>query len=231
MATVCDGPSTRYLVAAHDLRVGTTLTTADLGTVAIELPGPVERSAYRESAQNALVGHLVRAPLGKGSLIPVGAVASPRGARIPTFAFAVPAADALGGALRPGDAVDVYVTFGTGTASRTRRIAEAALVVDAGTGGTGVGDAGKVQVTLALGDPEARIELVNAAHAGAVSLARSARSNRANPARASAGSAFAETDGAGVATPSSVGPSTSEAGRPTTRPTTATTATTAPGPR
>lgn len=163
------GPSTRYVVAARDLRIGQILSTADLRTVAIDLPAAQAARAFRDVG--ALEGTVVVAPVSQGSLVQSSSVGNPSADGVPTVAIALPSADALSGSLREGDRVDAYVSYGSDTDSSTRVVAANAEVVAVSSGGDTVSGSGQVQVTLAVPDNRARLRLINGAHAGKVTLA------------------------------------------------------------
>lgn len=162
-------PSTRYVVAGRDLAVGETIQRSDLRSVALSLPADQADRAFPIAA--VPTGRVVLAPMGRDDLVQSSMVGS-AGVNLATVTLSLDRADGLGGSLRRGDRVDVYVSYGNGTDSSTRRIAAAAEVVDLGAGSGAVGESGHIQVTLAAPDPGRRIDLVNAAHAGVVTLAR-----------------------------------------------------------
>lgn len=170
LAGVNDGPTGRVVVAARDLTVGTRLTASDLDLISVDLP--VDQAALTFADPSALVGRVVLAPIGTGEVLQTSSLADAGVAAVPTLSLSLEAADALGGTLRAGDRVDVYVSFGSGYESSTRRVATALEVVDAGQTQTGLGEAGDVQLTVGVEDAAQRIDLVNATHAGTVTLVR-----------------------------------------------------------
>ncbi|MBV9951958.1 MAG: hypothetical protein JO291_08405 [Acidimicrobiia bacterium] len=170
LSSASDGPSIEYVVAAHDLPAGRVIAPDDLDTVAVDLAPGLARGAYRDPP--SLVGKLVLAPVAEGELVQASAIGRAVADGVPTVSMSLPAAAALGGDLRPGDLVDAYVTYGSDLEASTELVAASAPVVTVSEPGDDtVGDAGHVQVQLAIADPQARIELVNAVNAGDVTLA------------------------------------------------------------
>jgi Flp pilus assembly protein CpaB len=164
-----DGPSTEYVVATRDLPAGRVIAPDDLDTVAVELGPGLARDAYRDPP--SLVGKLVLAHVAEGELVQASAIGRAVADGVPTVSMSLPSAAALGGDLRPGDLVDAYVTYGSDLQATTELVAASAPVVTVSEPGEDtVGDAGHVQVRLAIADPQARIELVNAVNAGDVTL-------------------------------------------------------------
>lgn len=162
-------PSTRYVVAARDLAVGQVVERGDLRSVALDLPRGQAGRAFR--ADRLPLGRVVLAPITGGELLQAGVLGSPnRG--VATVALSLERAEGLGGSLQAGDRVDVYVSYGNGTTSSTRRVIASAEVTAIGDPTSTVGSSGRVQVTLAVPDESQRIDVVNAGHAGTVTLAR-----------------------------------------------------------
>jgi len=164
------GPDTSYVVAARALRPGEIVTAADVRQVAIELPSEVAQRSFRQPGQ--LVGAVVLAPLEEGELIQASSLGDAGEDAVPTVAVSIAAADGFDGGLRPGDRVDVYVSFGSAIGSSTRLIVPNATVTDGSVGDGTVGEAGQVTVTLAVPEPKDRLELINGAHAGKLTLVR-----------------------------------------------------------
>ncbi len=164
------GPDTRYVVADRALRPGAIVSAGDLRQVPIELPSEVAQRSFHEPGQ--LVGAVVLAPLEEGELVQASGLGDAGEDGIPTVAVSVDAADGFEGGLRPGDRVDVYVSFGSAIGSSTRLIVPNAEVTAGSTADATVGNAGQVTVTLAVDDPTDRLELINGAHAGKLTLVR-----------------------------------------------------------
>lgn len=149
-------PSTRYAVARGDVEVGTRLldlaeVEAAFDFVPMDLPDDVRRRAIHERQAPQLVGMLVTAPVAGGDLLLASAVVDD--ARVPAtekLSFSLPVADAVGGALEPGERVDVLATYGTGADAWTAFVARGVLLVavDAGDGGLGTSD--ELTLTVAV---------------------------------------------------------------------------------
>ena len=166
-------PSTRYLVLTADVPVGSTLLADDLGWVTVDLPSVLAAGAFDDP--DAVIGSVTLAPLAEGDLLTATAVAP--AAEAPDagheVSLTLERARAVGGALEPGERVDVMATYGTGTDAWTEVLARRAVVValaEASDGGLAA--SGQVVVTLALRTPDDVLETVNALDAGAVTLVR-----------------------------------------------------------
>ena len=166
------GPGTRVLVAAADLDAGHLLTRADLSEVEIRAPGSVVAGLERAD-RSAPIGRVLRTPVRAGAPIPLdalgGAVSAGRDVTIP-----VTAEHALGGAIRPGDRVDVFATFDKGTdVARTLTVAHTATVqsVTRSDGLFGQHEGAISAITLAV-DPNAAIAVAFAARNGELDVVR-----------------------------------------------------------
>lgn len=117
-------------VAARDLRADHVLTAGDLGTTRINASDQVLGSLIRVGDSRPPVGRMLRFPLVEGSLVgagTLGEVAS-RGREI---TVPIGSDHALGGALEPGDRVDILGSFDKGTEiAKTLTVASGARVVD-----------------------------------------------------------------------------------------------------
>src|SRR4051794_15370230 len=97
------GPTTQYVVARHDLPVGTRLTADDLTALPMQLPDVVARNAAF-TGEAALVGATTVGPIRRGELVQAGDVVKKKGGT-PTdleLSFEIDRAKALAGTLRPG---------------------------------------------------------------------------------------------------------------------------------
>lgn len=169
-------PTATWVVAARDLSPGTRLVAADLAVVRAELPAGLARNAFTDP--RALAGAVVASRLAKGSLVEATDLA-PRGDDGPQqVSFAIEAARAVGGALRPGDRVDVVATWaGDGGAAYTEVVASGVVVTDAGgAGSTPVGGRTLV-VTLAPASQRDLLAIVHAVRAGNATLVRTGRTS------------------------------------------------------
>ena len=213
-----DTPSTRYVVAAHDLAPGQRLGPGDLELVAMDLPNGVARHAL--TSPDGLGRVVTTGPVDAGELVQTSHLARSTGSRTTRELSLVVEADwAVGGSLRPGDRVDVLVTYGDGVNSSTdvvlssttvRRITSAR---DGGLGGTR-----SQTITVAVADPEQVKAVTNAARAGQVTITRStgvadaAASGTYRPPSGSGASSGEDSD-AGQAPPKTDGATTSTTSR------------------
>jgi Flp pilus assembly protein CpaB len=167
------GPSSRYVVATHTVAAGTALGPEDMKTVAIDLPAAVAERSF--SDRDALVHSITLGPLESGELVQSGNVLPARGAKPhPEFSFGIDAERAVDGSLRPGDRIDILVTYGTGAGSVTQLVSSDARVlgVDGGAA-SGLSDARRQVLTVALTSADEVLAVTNAARAGEMTVARS----------------------------------------------------------
>lgn len=162
------GPSTRFVVAARELKPGTKITARDLETTAVELPDSLARSAFRD--ESSLIGALVLSPLAEGELLQAGGLGDGSTSATPVFSISLPRAAAVSATLQPGDRVQVYVNYGSDTATDTRLVVSEAEVIDSVSPEDAVGATGEVEVTLAIESDAERIALINATSAGEIVL-------------------------------------------------------------
>ncbi len=104
------------------------------------------------------VGSVVTRALGAGEMIPAASVSSGAEARLgQVISVPVPEENAAGGRLGPGDRVDVYASFDSGTpAARTVLLAGDVRVLDVvRSSGVVLDDQSAVGVTLSVAPPQA----------------------------------------------------------------------------
>lgn len=154
--TATAAPRDRYLIAAGDLPAGTVFrdaaaVRANLRQVAVDLPAELAARAVHVDAAGSLVGRRLLTALAPGDLLLTSGTADVDAARgTSTFAFAIPADAAVGGALSPGDRIDVVATAGTGAEASTAYVVRAApLAAVAGSGGGLEGESLRLTVELA----------------------------------------------------------------------------------
>jgi Flp pilus assembly protein CpaB len=166
------GPSHRFIVASRDIAPGSTLSTADLTLVAVDLPDGAAARAFGDT--RALVGRIAVAPVTKGELVQASAVAD-RSAADARFQVSLPLdrSRALDGTLAAGEKVDVIVTY-TGTeAARTLVVARRAEVVRVSVPSRGgISGGGDLVVVLALPNEDEVLAVTHGAQAGKVTLVR-----------------------------------------------------------
>jgi Flp pilus assembly protein CpaB len=124
-----------FVVATRDLPAGATLGAADLTVARLHADDGLYAAAIPGAELDALVGRELAEPVHTQQLLVRAQLATgPRmGADEVALALPVDARAAVGGRLRPGDAVRVYVTRDRGRPeSRTEVVLERALVLDVG---------------------------------------------------------------------------------------------------
>lgn len=164
------GGGDHVLVAAHDLAPGTRIGPDDVRLETIRLSTGLRAHVFL--SRNAAVGHVVIARLAAGELVQRGALTDR--SSDPTYRELTILVDgAQLQAVDEGDSVDVLVTTGTGSATRTDVAAGGARVLQIGRRTTGLGADGKVGVTFALSTFDDVSRVVQASHAGALTLVRS----------------------------------------------------------
>lgn len=162
------------VVATTDLGPGHRLTAADLAVVRLELPGSVAERTYVSPSQ--LVGAVVLGPVGRGELLQSSDVLAGDAPGGPgrEISFAIDAARAVDGRLRPGEPVDVLATFGTGADATTTVVATAVRIARRSDPGGGLAGPGTQVVTLTMPDEATTIAVANAVDTATVTLVRSA---------------------------------------------------------
>lgn len=164
------GPSTRYVVAARDVPIGSRLTAADLTLVALDLPAQQRRRAF--DAPAVLEGATLIGPLTRGDLVQSSAVVA-IDPDVEQVSFAIDADRAVGGRLNPGERVDVLVTYGSGDGAYTEAVVRDALVVHVDEdSSSNLGSLGTHVLTLGVPDPAASLRIAHAVNAGEVTVIR-----------------------------------------------------------
>lgn len=117
-------------VAAADLPAGTKVTHQDLQVAEVDLAG--EQLGHYLSDEVSIEGATLLSPLHAGELVPAAEVAEtdrPAASRLMTIPIS--ADHAVGGALRPGDRVDVFASLAAGQpGARTTLLVAGAEVED-----------------------------------------------------------------------------------------------------
>lgn len=170
MSGVGDGPVARYVVAARPLSPGHLLTADDLTTVAVDLPESLAGRAFQDAS--GLTGTTVLAPLAAGELVQAGALVRTSGDGRRELSFPVETDLALGGALVPGESIDVIATFGSGADAVTRTVVDGADLVRVVEAGASMGGRFTV-ITVALEAEDDVLALGHAVRQGKVVVVRS----------------------------------------------------------
>ncbi len=164
--------TTGVWAAAHDLARGSRLGAGDLELAQVRLPAEVlgRYLTAGRKPEGATLGRSLRA----GELIPAQSVASER-ALAATRSITIPVAPehAVGGALRPGDRVDVFATFGhsEGNARTRLLVADVEIAEVLSGGGLVSGEESLIGVTVSV-TPEQAARLAFAVRSGEIDLAR-----------------------------------------------------------
>ena len=165
-------PSTGYVVATRPLAPGTVLDPSAIELVPADLPHTVAGRAF--TSADALDGAVTLAPLAPGELLQLSQVLPADGAPLAgvELSFALPAERALGGALRPGEEVDLVASFPAGA---TRIVARRALVTRADTAGDALlDDSGQLVLTVRLQEDGELLDVVEAVDDGELTVTRPA---------------------------------------------------------
>jgi len=110
-------PSDAIVVAARSIRLGEVLEAADLRAVHGELPGGAAGFGQIES----LVGHVALGPIDEGEIVQPGSVTDDLSADpVHEVAITLPGRQIAVGRLKPGERVDVFVTYDDRTSSVVR---------------------------------------------------------------------------------------------------------------
>jgi hypothetical protein len=149
-------PATDYLLADRTIEPGTRFASLDevtavVGRAAIDLPPTAAARAIPLEDLESLVGQVVVAPIERGDLLTRSAFVHDGGvADAHTLSFALPVTDAVAGALRPGERIDVVATRGAGGETFTELIVRGVpLVAVEGVDG-GVGSGAQLTLTVAV---------------------------------------------------------------------------------
>ena len=173
-------PSRAFVVATAAIEPGTRLASVEdvaarFGTIALELHGDVADRLVPAADVDGLVGRVVVAPLQPGDLLSASQVVADGGADgAHSLSFALPRTAAVGGALQPGDRIDVLGTFGSGDSAYTSFVVRAVplLRLTAPDGGT-LGASSDLTLTVAVTDPGDVQALGHAVNTATVFVVRS----------------------------------------------------------
>ena len=143
-------------VAATDLPSGSVISPSSLRVEEVHLP-PRLATSYLKT-DHEIVGQVVTRPIAAGELVPAGWVTAEATGEGRAITLPVDPEHAVGGALRPGDLVDVFTTFDSGGARpRTVTLVREVEVVDVvASGGLVMGDKAVVGITISVGPDEAQ---------------------------------------------------------------------------
>lgn len=171
-------PVTSYLVAAEVIEPGTRFEDPDqlraaLGQVAVELPPATAATVVAVADVDELLGATVTVALERGELLTWSMLdrrVHDRTAH--TVSFPIAPADAVAGALTPGDLIDVIVTDGGSRDAVTRFVAREVRVLAVAAPETAGPVGGQQVLTVGLDDAEDVLALSHGLATGQVRLAR-----------------------------------------------------------
>jgi Flp pilus assembly protein CpaB len=156
------------VVAAHDIEAGQRLSAGDVKLVQADLPPDL--AAHAVGSVQAIRGDVVTGPVASGELLQSGELLGADQA--PAFREITIEVDAAQlRALSSGDTADVLVTLGTGESSRTDIVASGARVLQLPKSTSALDS--KPSVTLGLPTFDLVYRVVQASHAGSITLVRS----------------------------------------------------------
>ena len=170
------GPTATVVVAARPIAAGDRIASADLRTVAVDLPGGVLDTLF--VAPGDLDGAVALTPLDLDQAIARSSVRrGPTTEAGPShdLAFALDRDRALNGRIQPGERVDLVATFGAGADARTEVVVRDVRVValDAPASAS-VATSAKVTITLAFRSEADVLRAANALEVAKVTLSRGA---------------------------------------------------------
>ena len=158
------------IVAAHDLPAGTRLSSGDLRVITVRVPAETRSHVFRSTDE--LSGRVLTGRINAGEMIQRSSVI--RGGEQPPFRELTVLVDSEQlQAVEEGDTVDVLVTTGTGVTARTDVAAGGARILRIARRSSSLGSEGRTGVTFAVGSFDDITRVVQAAHAGSLTLVRS----------------------------------------------------------
>jgi hypothetical protein len=179
-------PGQRWVVATRPLRAGSVLGPGDLTTASMRLSAGPAGLAFRQTG--SVEGRAVAIGLQAGELIQAPMlVPSSQEPPLRPVSLAVDPVSLAG--LSAGQPVDVLVTEGTGSGTAVVVVVRGARLLDVATAGSSLlAPGGAGQVTIGV-DTLAEVEaVVQAAHAGTVTLVAAERNDGVGPGPGGAGS-------------------------------------------
>lgn len=165
-------PTTSVVVARHDLDPGERLTADDVEAREVAVPAEVADRSFPDV--DVVVGALTLGPIAAGELVQEGSVRTTHDdGSGPQFSFPVERERALAGDVRPGEAVDLLATFGSGSDARTEVLARRARVlhVQETRNGT-LGSSGRLVLTVGLASASEVIDVAHASQVAVITLVR-----------------------------------------------------------
>lgn len=165
-------PTTHYLVARRSIVTGHVLTSSDVVLVAMTLPDRV--AAESVPSLTTAVGAITLAPVAAGQLIVKSQIATgARATRRPLLSFSIDADRAAGGDLRPGDRIDVLVTWDHTTDGDTELVGhDLHVIAIARPDGDALGQVRKLTISVNVTGGPSLIKLTRAIRSGQLTIVR-----------------------------------------------------------
>lgn len=160
-------PDTRFVVVAQPVAAGDIIRPEHLGLAPLELIGPVADAAVTQP--DRVIGTIASHPLVTGEIVTESDILEKRDDTSRSVTLELPAADASGTELTPGDLVDIAASDESSGA--TQLIGDAVPVSDIdGAGDDALGSTPVVTVRLRVADPNSARNLIDAHRRGALTL-------------------------------------------------------------
>jgi len=162
-------PTEPVVVAAQAIRVGEVLDAGDLRQVEVDLPDDAAAGTFEAVA--ALTGRVALGPIAEGEIVQAGSVTDQASARdVHEVALTLPRAQIAVGRLKPGERVDVFVTYDERTTSVVRGAEVLDIAVDEGGALTA---SREITLVVAVPSGDAVAAVVHALRTGDVTVVRS----------------------------------------------------------
>jgi Flp pilus assembly protein CpaB len=169
-----DRAGIQVAVAAQDIQPGQAFDPGLVRYIEVRVPPSVRPRLVATADMPGLKGQTALRPITSGSLLEDGDFAPPsQGPPRQTMSFPVDVERAVGGALRPGDRVDVIDGATSGGAQPTYALVGAEVVAVREGSGSAFGATGKYWVTVTV-DSQSALRLAAAVERGAVAVVRTA---------------------------------------------------------
>lgn len=164
-----DEPGQHIVVAARDIDIGTVIEADDLEVIRGDLPDATRRATF--SSVDAVVGHVVLTPIGRGEILQGGAITSDAASGVGhEVAITLPRDQIAVGHLQAGDLVDVFVTRDDETTS----VATRATVVRLGDHrDQSLTSSRDLTIVIAVPSGDVIVDIVHALRTGEVTVVRS----------------------------------------------------------
>lgn len=161
-------PEHSWVVATSEVTAGQRLTPDDLGLAALDLPPELETRAFTDP--DDVVGAVATARVARYDLVLATHLADGSAGDADQMSFPIEQANAVGGALRAGDRIDVLASFRGDEG--TTAVARDLLVVEVLSGDGGLAGGGDLVLTVALEESADALGLAHAVSQADLHLVR-----------------------------------------------------------